>query len=273
MKKYFAILMFICIGMFASAQSTSPRFGTLKNQDNTGRVITYGYVTPTYAASVTLVPKYYDTTVKLGQLTGNLTLTATVTNCYVGDKMEIILAADATDRTVTFSTGFTNGGTVLVSANTSICYNLTFNGVGWLHGSKSVFTTATGFSVTGNITTTTANVQKRTASAINSTATATAAQVLGGLITSTSAAATTITLPPVADLVTATGAAQGTTIEFVVDNSAGANTVTIAVGTGMTASGFPATNTLTLAQSATVGTAGFRITFISGTAATLTRIN
>ena len=272
MKKYITIFL-LCIGLFASAQSTSPRFGTLKNQDNTGRVLTYGYVTPAYAASVALVTRYYDTTVKVGQLTGNITLTATVTNCYVGDKLEIVLAADATDRTVTFSTGFTSGGTVLIPASGTFCYYFTFNGVGWIHASKSVFATATGLNVSGNVTTTTANVQKRTAAAINSTATATAAQILGGLITSTSAAATTITLPPVADLVTATGAAQGTTIEFIVDNSAGANTVTIAVGTGMTASGFPGTNTLTLAQSATVGTAGFRITFISATAATLTRIN
>jgi len=274
MKKYFAILMLVCIGSFASAQSTSPRFGTLKNQDNTGRALTYGYVTPAYAASVALVPRYYDTTVKVGQLTGNLTLTVTVTNCYVGDKLEIVLAADATDRTVTFSTGFTSGGTVLIPASGTFCYYFTFNGVGWIHASKSVFATSTGLNVNGNVTTTTGNIQNHTQGvAIPITATITAAQLATGLLTTTSAAAVTMTLPTATQIATQIGATQGTVFEFIVDNSAGANTVTVAVGSGITASGFPATNTLTLGASTTIGTAGFRLVFISATAATLTRIN
>src|ERR1035437_1694348 len=72
-------------------------------------------------------------------------------------------------------------------------------------------------------------VEINTPVAINATATATAAQVASGYITSTSAAATTITLPTGTLLGTALGAAQGTIFELYIDNTAGANTVTMAV--------------------------------------------
>jgi hypothetical protein len=65
--------------------------------------------------------------------------------------------------------------------------------------------------------------------AINATATATAAQVAAGYITSTSAAATTITLPTGTLLGAALGATKGTVLDLYIDNTAGANTVTIAV--------------------------------------------
>ena len=40
MKKLFSLLFLIAIVAFANAQSTTPRFGTAKNDDNTGRVCT-----------------------------------------------------------------------------------------------------------------------------------------------------------------------------------------------------------------------------------------
>lgn len=123
------------------------------------------------------------------------------------------------------------------------------------------------------ITVNKALVRKNTATAINVTATVTAAQLAGGLLTTTSAAAVAMTLPTATELATALGAGKGDIFEFVVDNSAGANTVTVIVGAGITASDFPGTNTLTRTASATVGIATFRITFISTTAAILARIS
>jgi hypothetical protein len=375
MKKILTIFI-LCIGsLLVSAQYTTPRFGILKNQDNTGRVLTYDYQAPVYSASPVITCNAYETTVKMGTLTGAPTLTANVTQCHVGDKLNLLLTDDGSGRVVTFSTGFTSGGNITMGASQKASIYFVFNGVGWfqmsaqnlvtglagdgsaaaagigftgqadlglykvsatelgftaggtktaglsttgltvtgfvsastilktgdgtvslpgvtfisdpdcglyriganndgyaLNGAKVLDIKTTGLEITGNLKTTTTIVTKRTGVAINADATATAANIMGGLITSTSGAATAITLPSVADLVTASGAAQGTTIDFVVDNSAGANTVTVAVGVGMTASGFPATNTLTVPASATVGIAGFRIAFMSGTAATLTRI-
>lgn len=376
MKKLVSILFLFAFVLFASAQYTSPRFGVLANQDNTGRVLTYAYQTPTFSSSKVITCNAYETTVKMGTLTGAQTLTANVTSCHAGDKLNLLLTDDGSGRVVTFSTGFASGGNITMGSSAKASLYFVFNGVGWfqlsgqdlvtglagdgsasaagigftgqtdlglykvsatelgftaggtktaglsttglsvtgfvsastilktgdgtvslpgvtfisdpdcglyriganndgfaLNGAKVLDIKTTGLSIAGNLVTTIANVRGNYAQMFDSTGTISAASLARGLITSTSAAATTITLPTATALATALGAVQGTVFEFILDNSAGSNTVTIAVGAGIVASGFPATNTLTLANSATVGTAGFRITFISATAATLTRIN
>jgi len=71
-------------------------------------------------------------------------------------------------------------------------------------------------------------VTNATPVAANATATITAATVVSGFIKSTSAAATSLTLPSASSIWTALGsAATGASFEFVVDNSAGASTVTL----------------------------------------------
>jgi len=114
-----------------------------------------------------------------------------------------------------------------------------------------------------------------TTAAINATATATAAQVATGYITSTSAAATTITLPTGTSLGAAIGAVRGTVLELYVDNTAGANTVTMAVATNGILSSAAADTAgsfgdLTIAAGAT-GIARFTIMFSSATAYVFTR--
>ena len=111
--------------------------------------------------------------------------------------------------------------------------------------------------------------------AINATATATAAQVATGYITSTSAAATTITLPTGTALGAAIGATRGTVLELYVDNTAGANTVTMAVATNGILSSAAADTAgsfgdLTIAHGAT-GIGRFTIMFSSATAYVFTR--
>lgn len=117
--------------------------------------------------------------------------------------------------------------------------------------------------------------QVTSANAINATGTATVAQVASGHITSTSAAATTITLPTGTLLGTAIGAAQGTVLELIVDNTAGANTVTMAVATNGILSSAAADTAgsfgdLTIAAGAT-GVGRFTIMFSSPTAYVFTR--
>ena len=115
-------------------------------------------------------------------------------------------------------------------------------------------------------------VEKHTASAINASATATAAQIATGYITSTSALAVGITLPSATDLATALGATAGSSFEFIVDNSAGANTVTI-VGVASITVNTPAITggaTLTVSTANAVGI--FRLIFTSTTAAKILRI-
>lgn len=153
-------------------------------------------------------------------------------------------------------TGFATGG-VLVGG---------FDASGIFTDNITEQTTGSGIKLAKN------TIQKRTATAVDVTGSVTAAAIIKGLITSTSAATVTATLDTTANLVTATGAVQGTTVDFIVDNSAGSNVVTVAVGTGMTAIAGPVITggaTLTVA-SGTIGQ--FRIYFVSGTVSKIARI-
>lgn len=118
-------------------------------------------------------------------------------------------------------------------------------------------------------------VRHTPANAINATATATAAQVASGYITSTSAAATTITLPTGTLLGAEVGATKGTVFDLYIDNTGGANAVTLAVavnGILSTAAADSATSfgDLTVAAGVT-GLARYTIMFSSATAYVFTR--
>ena len=118
-------------------------------------------------------------------------------------------------------------------------------------------------------------VDHNTTQAINATGTATAAQVVAGYITSTSALATTITLPTGTALGAAVNATKGTVLDLYIDNTAGANTVTVAVNTNAILSTAAADTAgsfgdLTIAAGAT-GVARFTIMFSSATAYVFTR--
>lgn len=115
------------------------------------------------------------------------------------------------------------------------------------------------------------SVRQNTATAVNVTGDVTAAQLAGGLITSTSAAAVTATLPTATLLATQLGAVRGTVFDFVVDNSAGANTVTVAVNTGITVGTAAITGGDTLTVSTANKIAVFKLVFTSTTTAILRR--
>jgi hypothetical protein len=137
-------------------------------------------------------------------------------------------------------------------------------------------TSTNGFigALTGNVAGS-GSITHATTSAINATATATAAQVATGYITSTSAAATAITLPTGTLLGAALGATQGTVFDLYIDNTAGANAVTIVVAVNGILS-TAATDTagsfgdLTVASGVT-GLARFTLMFSSATAYVFTR--
>lgn len=103
--------------------------------------------------------------------------------------------------------------------------------------------------------------------------------VVAGLITSTSAAGVTITLDSIANMITAfatAGAiiATGTNLQFIIDNSQGASTVTLAVDSGATIA--VATSAITGGATLTVSTANkiglFNLYLTSATAGILSRV-
>lgn len=111
--------------------------------------------------------------------------------------------------------------------------------------------------------------------AVNATATLTAIQVQTGYITCTSAAAETLTLPTGTLLGTLLGAKAGTTLELYIDNTAGANTVTIAVAVNgvlnALATAVSASFGLLTVPSGVTGQARFTLVFSSATAYTFAR--
>jgi hypothetical protein len=118
-------------------------------------------------------------------------------------------------------------------------------------------------------------VSHATTAAINATATASAAEVATGYITSTSAAATTITLPTGTLLGAALGATKGTVFELYVDNTAGANVVTIAAAVNGILSDAGTTTAASFGDltigSGVTGLGRFTIMFSSPTAYVFTR--
>lgn len=120
-----------------------------------------------------------------------------------------------------------------------------------------------------------APLKVHTPQAINATATATAGQVRSGYITSTSGAATVITLPTGTLLGAELGAVRGTVLDLFIDNTAGANTVTIAVAANGILSALAAAEPggagLLTVPSGVTGQACFRLMFSSPTAYTFTR--
>ncbi len=138
--------------------------------------------------------------------------------------------------------------------------------------------------ISGQLTVSAGVLEKHTGVAINTTAAGTLAVVtsgvIAGLITSTSAAAVAVTLDSVANIIAAFTAAgkpapaAGSWIDFAIDNSAGANTVTLAVDAGPTIA--VVTPAITGGATLTVSTANaigfFRLYFTSATAAKLYRI-
>lgn len=163
--------------------------------------------------------------------------------------------------------------TTSISATTSILATTTITATtGLITNSITELTSGKGITLSKNI------IRKTTLAALNSTGTITAAMINNGGITSTSAAGVTATIDSIANLVTQLGAVAGTFIDFVVDNTPGASTVTVALPAGMvvakqTSNGDTAVDQLlTVANSATIGAGMFRIYFQSTSAAIIYRI-
>lgn len=137
--------------------------------------------------------------------------------------------------------------------------------------------------VGGTLVTSKGNVENHTGVPINTTGAGTlsvvTSGVIAGLITSTSAAAVTVTLDSVANIITAFAAAgvtitTGSQIKFIIDDSQGANTVTLAVDAGTTIA--VATPAITGGATLTVSTANkiglFSLYLTSATTAILSRV-
>jgi len=189
---------------------------------------------------------------------------------------------------LTAKKAYDNSGNVVSSVTTTLYLSqgniasVTNSGAGSIVYLMSLVNTSDGVVGSYSVTSTPAQIKALVSStavnipvqtAYTTSATVTASELQGGLLANTGTVAVTLTLPTTSLIAAQLGAAAGSIFEFSVLNNASGGTITMAVGSGMTASDFPGTNTLTRTASATVGIARFRIHFLSETVSTLTRIN
>lgn len=140
MKKLIFILFSVCI-FNAVAQSTSPRFGTTSNKDNTFRTLTNKLVTVTDAAgadTVTLATTGYNNLVKIAAL-DSLTLgSPTVTKCFLGDKMTLLVTGTSGDKLKFTGSNWVSAGTATLSSGLKAVITFIFDGAKWVESSRVV---------------------------------------------------------------------------------------------------------------------------------------
>lgn len=124
--------------------STLPRFSGAVNVDNTGNRLTHDYQAPAYAATINVAVAKAKTLVKVGQLTGALTVNigvatqADATPPFVGDEVTFLFTVDGTNRTVTFGTGFSPSATLALTASKKGSASFRYDGATFVETGRAV---------------------------------------------------------------------------------------------------------------------------------------
>ena len=142
MKKLFSLLVIFAITLTAvNAQSTSPRYGTAKNQDNTGRLLTYALVNVTDADgadSVTIAPNAWETIYKVAA-TDSLTFKSpTVSRSYYGDIVTLFITGTSGDKIKFTGSNWISQGTATLSSGLKAIIRFRFDGAKWVEESRVV---------------------------------------------------------------------------------------------------------------------------------------
>lgn len=134
-------MLLIAASFAVNAQSTSPRWGTGANNDNTGRVLTYAYKSITDAAgadSTQLVNTAYSTTVRVALVDSFYFKNPNVTKSYASDRL-VIVASGASGTKLKFNnTNFISAGTATLSTNGRAVISFVFDGAKWVEDGRYV---------------------------------------------------------------------------------------------------------------------------------------
>lgn len=238
----------------------------------TGPLIFEGTTANAYELTVSPGDPTADRTITFPDLTGTVVVTAGAqTIAGIKTFSSGVVTPVGTVGTPSIQIGYVDTGFYAISATQT-----GFSQDGTLvfgFNSAGIFTNTIAEQLTGSgITIAQNTIEKKSLTALDATGTITAAMVNKGGITSTSAAAVLATLDTATAIGTQIGAVNGTSIEFVVDNTAGANTVTVAVGAGITVCSGVVTGSDTLTVSVANAIGIFRLVFSSATVAKLYRI-
>ena len=144
MKNLLSLIILLCLTVGVSfAQYTAPRWGTTKNKNNTGSVLTFNKVDYTFATGVDtlkLSPAASETYVQVPAMTDSLLVQiVTVKASYFGDKIYITTSASGATRKLKFTTSnVTGAGTASPGSGKRVIIVLMFEGTKWVEVSRYV---------------------------------------------------------------------------------------------------------------------------------------
>lgn len=144
MKKLIAFLGILLIGSLSlNAQSTSPRWGGGPPQnDNTGRILTWASISAVTSSTTAVVyhkPNAYNTTIKVGPIGTDVTDSVSITNAYLGDRINFVFTNGSTAaKVVTFGNHMTSVGTMTVTGSKKATAGFVFDGSSWVEICRSI---------------------------------------------------------------------------------------------------------------------------------------
>jgi len=145
--KNFLLLVACLFTLTVNAQSTFPRFGITKNDDNTGRVLTYNFNNTKDvigADTVKLNPNAFQTLVAPSTaITDSLTYTATITKSAIGDHIifSFINTAGANHKIKFAGANFqfsAGGSSIILTTSKRGRITFMFDGTTWVEVSRMV---------------------------------------------------------------------------------------------------------------------------------------
>jgi hypothetical protein len=119
------------------AQSTSPRFGTVPNDDNTGRTLTYWYLTPTDQGpkdTFKFTPRGFQTFIQpTDSIKDTIVFYVYNTRSNVCDKMDFqfVGANGTSSKKIIFGTGFSQAITIPITSKQGYHISFIFDGNVW----------------------------------------------------------------------------------------------------------------------------------------------
>ncbi len=140
--KNILLIALVAFAGVAFAQSTSPRFGTTPNKDNTGRTLVYKVQSKTDAAGADTITitseKAFHTIVKVALL-DSLTLgSPVVTNAALGDQMVLLVRGTSGNKLKFTGANWLSAGVATLSSGAVAVIEFVFNGAKWQEKTRTV---------------------------------------------------------------------------------------------------------------------------------------
>ena len=139
--KNLIVIIALFIGVSVSAQSTSPRFGTAKNQDNTYRVLTLKKAAIVDAAgndTVSVVPSAYMSYVTCDAVDSVTVKIGSVASSYFGDNLQLIVSGTSGKKVKFIGSNLLTAGTATLSSNGRAVITFVFDGAKWVESARVV---------------------------------------------------------------------------------------------------------------------------------------